>query len=166
MNRFTAGAVAGIVTIGLAIPLLAQVVSAASVKSSTRPAQTQQQVTDMAARDAAFLQNIDALVTLEKSAAQAHETALTAAAGIVDPVQRSAAVKKANDDERAAIQAALTANPALKSAMMPFAFGGPKGATDKKTGGPSTGMNGKGGKRGGWTGSKGTSTSSSTASAQ
>ncbi len=137
LSKFTLGAMAGIATVALAVPFLAQISSAASTGTAAkRPVPTQQQVTDMAAKDAAFLSNIDALVTVEKSAVQAHQTALTAAAAITDDTQRAAAVKAANDAERAAIQAAHTANPNLKSAMMPF--GGGRGGP----GGP--GMMGRG----------------------
>ncbi len=125
LNKFTIGAVAGIAAIAIAVPLFAQLSNAAtagttngSASSFTRSIPTQQQVTDMAAKDAAFLKNIDAFVTVEKSATQAHETALTAAAAITDDTQRQAAVQKANTDERTAIQNAVTANPDLKSAMM------------------------------------------------
>lgn len=136
LNKFTLGAVAGIAALALAVPILAQIssaqVSSASTTTSsspsfTRPIPTQQQVTDMAAKDAAYLKNIDAMVTIQKSATQTHEDALTAAASITDDTARQAAVKKANDDERTTIQNAMTANPDLKSAMMPFGdhgFGG------------------------------------------
>lgn len=140
-KNFTLGAIAGITGMLIAVPLLAQVSSAATAtatsssaavtgRSFTRPVPTQQQVTDMAARDAAFLKNIDAFVTIQKSAMQAHQTALTAAAAITDDAQRQAAVQKAHEDMRTAIQNAIAANEDLQSAMMPFGhhgFGGPKG---------------------------------------
>jgi hypothetical protein len=142
MNKFTLGAIAGIVTVALAVPLLAQISSAATsgAPKFTRPVPTQQQVQDMVARDDAFLKNVDAMVTVQKTATQAHEAALTAAASITDDTQRQAAVQKANDDERTAIQNAITANPDLKSAMMPF--GGGRGFGEGKGGmmgrGPNT----------------------------
>lgn len=129
-GNFTLGAIAGIVAAALAVPFLAQISSAASTGTpNKRPVPTQQQVTDMAAKDAAFLSNIDALVAVEKSAVQAHQTALTAAAAITDDTQRAAAVKAANDAERTAIDAAIAANANLKSAMMRFGGGlrGPGG---------------------------------------
>jgi hypothetical protein len=139
-STFTIGAVAGIVTLTLAVPLLVQIAGAAGTSSSSpsplsswrsmmqHRIPTQQEVQAMADRDSAFLKNIDTLVTVEKTAKQAHLTALTAAAAIADDTQREAAVKKANEDERAAIQAAIAANSDLKG-MMPFGpdFGGKGG---------------------------------------
>ncbi|MFH0851978.1 MAG: hypothetical protein V1876_04490, partial [Candidatus Peregrinibacteria bacterium] len=158
MNKFTLGAIAGIATLTLAVPLLAQISSAAdtTVTSAaatskppfTRPAPTQQQVQDMAARDAAFLKNIDALMDIQKRAVQAHQDALTAAASIADDLLRRDAVQKADEDERTAIQSALTAAPDLQSAMMPFGqaqglrpFGGGRGHGEGKDG---PGMMGRG----------------------
>lgn len=141
-NKFLLGAVAGITSVAIAVPLLAQMSSAASATttSSTTTSTTgrswfgwkhtiptQQQVTDMAAHDAAFLKNIDAFVTIQKGALEAHEAALTAAAAITDDTARDAAVKKANQDMRTTIEAAITANPDLKSAMMFGEHGGPGG---------------------------------------
>lgn len=132
MNKFSLGVVAGIAALGLAVPALAQLSSAATglqasgteatLRPFTRRVPTQEQVTAMASRDEAFLKNIDAFVTVLKNAKQAHQTALAAAAAIADDAQRAASVQKANDDERAAIQAAVTANPDLK-ALMPFGGG-------------------------------------------
>ena len=136
MNTFTLGAVAGVLTLALAVPVLAQISSAATSSSAVttgqmkkHPVPTQQQVLDMAARDTAFLKNIDAFVAVQKTVKQAHLTALTAAAAITDDVQRDAAMKKANDDERTAMQAAITANPDLKSMTgdRGQGFGGGKG---------------------------------------
>lgn len=137
---FTLGAVAGITTLALAVPLLVQISSAAATGTGSfnRPVPTQQQVQDMATRDDAFLKNIDAFVVIQKSATQAHRDALSAAASIADDSERQAAVQQANLDQRAALQAALTANPDLKSSMMPF---GGRGFGEGK-GGP--GMMGRG----------------------
>lgn len=129
-NRFTLGVLAGISSIALAIPILAQVSSAAPNASSPsfdRPVPTQEQVQAMADRDAAFLKNIDALMTIQKSAKQAHLEALTAAAAITDDSERHVAVQKANDAERTALQSAIAANPDLQSLRMHFGnrgFGG------------------------------------------
>ena len=59
------------------------------------------------------------MVTVQKSAVATHQSALTAAAAITDEKQRMAAVEKARADMRTAIEAAITANPNLKYAMMP-----------------------------------------------
>ncbi len=138
LNKYTIGAIAGITSLAIAIPIIAEVSSAATpattssnAPSFTRPIPTQQQVSDMAAKDGAFLKNVDAIVTVEKTATQAHEAALTAAASITDDTQRQAAVQKANQDERTAIQSAITANPDLKSAMMPLGGGRGEGFGDR-----------------------------------
>lgn len=124
MKRSTlaAGAIAGITALTLAIPVFAQ----SSTGSPSSPAAsffrhmgpaTQQHVQDMIAKDDAFLQNIDAFVTIQKNATQAHKAALTAAAALTDDTARQTAVAKAQADLRAAMQAALTANPHLKGIM-------------------------------------------------
>lgn len=136
-NKFTLGVVAGMSSLALAVPLFAQITSAQSAATITTPTATstsstmfkhtpltQQQVTDLAAKDGLFLSNIDAMVTVQKSAVATHQSALTAAAAITDEKQRMAAVEKAQADMRTAIEAAITANPNLKYAMMPFGHGG------------------------------------------
>lgn len=135
ISTFTYGAVAGITTLALAVPLIAQISSAAGAGTGAKPfarvAPTQAQVQEMIARDDAFLSNIDAIVTLGKSTTQAHRDALAAAALITDDTQRQTAVQKANEDMRTAMQVALAANPDLKSGLRPFggghAFGKDKG---------------------------------------
>ena len=127
-KSFTLGAIAGMSAIALAIPVLAQISSAASLTptSSAMPTMMKQwTVQDLITRDQKFLANIDAAVTLEKSAVQIHETALTAAAAITDPAAQKTAIQKANSDEKATMDAAITANADLKSAMMPFGGRGP-----------------------------------------
>jgi hypothetical protein len=84
---------------------------------------TQAQVQDMIKRDDTFLQNIDAMTAAHKTAMQAHKAALTAAAAITDDAQREAAVKKANDDLRTAMQAAAKSLGLDGKFMM--GFGGP-----------------------------------------
>ncbi len=123
MNKFTLGVIAGLSTLALAVPILAQVTSAAGAPSwlgGDRPAPTIAQVQGMIDRDDGFLKNVDAFVTLQKSTIEAHKNALTAALAITDDTAREAAVKKANDDARAAFEAAISANADLKSAMLPF----------------------------------------------
>ncbi len=132
-NKFLLGAVTGMATLGLAVPTLAQFASAATdtgaavtagvFSQKIRPAPTQVQIQDMITKENAFLKNIDAFTAILKSAKQAHVTALTAAALITDDTARATAVQKANQDERAALEAAITANPDLKAAM-PFGKNG------------------------------------------
>ncbi|MDB4978138.1 MAG: hypothetical protein JWM56_324 [Candidatus Peribacteria bacterium] len=129
--------IAGMSTLGLAVPILAQVSNAAStssltgttssttVQQFTRPVPTQAEVQARATQDQAFLDTIDAMVVIQKKAMQVHKDALTAAAGIADDTARQQAVQAANDAMRTTIQNAITANPALKSAMMgDHGFGG------------------------------------------
>ncbi len=138
-NKFTLGVIAGMSSLALAVPIIAQVSSAASAPTESGatntafsprviPGSTQQSVQDLIARDNAFLANIDAMVTIQKNVAQTHIAALTAAASITDETQREAAVKTADQAERATVQNAITANAGLKSAMMPFGFGGRGGS--------------------------------------
>jgi len=144
ISTFTYGAVAGITTLALAAPFLVQLSSAAADGTTpfARPAPTQAQVQEMVTRDDAFLKNMAALATVQKSATQAHRDALAAAASITDDAQRHTAVQKANEDMRAAMQAALAANHDLKSAMMPF--GGGRGQGEGKGKGGFGGMMGRG----------------------
>ncbi len=135
MKKFTLGVIAGISTLALAVPAIAQVSSAVSLTGSAagtmeapfrnRPPLTQQQIQDMITKTDGFLTNIDALTTVQKGAAQTLKTALTAAASIADETERDAAVKKAMQDQHTMMQSTFTAHPELKEAMHPF--GGPKG---------------------------------------
>lgn len=138
-NKFTLGVIAGMSTLSLAVPVLAQMTSAqmadqATIQTSSAPADkpfffekrapdtTQAGVQTMIDHDTKFLANIDAMTALQKTAIQARITALTAAASITDDTQRAEAVKAAHEAYRSAIEAAVTANPDLKAAMN---FGGP-----------------------------------------
>jgi hypothetical protein len=133
-HKFALGAVAGITSLAVAFPLLAQVSNAATASTTSGAAQvsapadpagfprmprtfTQQDVQDMITRDQTFLANADAILALQKQVTQAHEAALQAAASLTDDTARAAAVHKAEDDRRAAIDAAISANPSLKGAM-------------------------------------------------
>ena len=170
-NKFLLGAVAGMSSIALAVPVIAQISSAATsdTGSSTsavagmrmfgRPVPTQEQIQEMITRETAFLQNIDAFVAIQKKAKQDHLTAITAAAAITDDTQRAAALKKAHQDERAAIEAAIAANPALQT-MKPMGGHGMGGMGMKRGHGP------KGGFMRGPMGTAPAATTSSTSSAQ
>ncbi len=143
-KSFTLGAVSGIATVMVAVPLLAQVTGAQEATSSTsstvssifnkiRAPFTQETIQEMIDRDTAFLANVDAAVSLQKSAVQTHKDALTGAAAITDETQRQAAVQAAHEAMRATIDAAITANPDLKSGMH-MGFG--KGGHDERHHGP------------------------------
>lgn len=151
-NKFTLGVIAGMSSLSLAVPVLAQVAGAqmadeAAVQTSSAPDAggnaffkkfrapdlTQAGVQSMIDHDTAFLANIDAAIAVQKSAIQARVSALTAAASITDDTQRQDAVKAAQDAFRASIEAAITAHPDLKAALR---FDGPE---FRKHGGPGHG---------------------------
>ena len=140
-HKFALGVISGMSALTLAVPAIAQIAGAQSVPAtnsvsaatkagmpSRMKSFTQADVQTMIQRDQAFLANVDAMVTLQKSATQVHLTALQAAANITDETERLEALKKAHDDMRATIEAAVTANPNLKLAM-PFG-GGKHGGKD------------------------------------
>lgn len=153
--NFTAGAIAGISSIALAIPVLAQISSAASTGTTasastaakTRPAPTVACVQALAAKDDAFLSNVDTMIAAQKTATTTHRNALTAAAAITDDTQRQAAVKAADEAFRTAMKTAMdsqmttgkTEMEALKTACgdtmggmrFEMAFGGPMGGHGK-----------------------------------
>jgi hypothetical protein len=140
-NSFTLGAVSGISALAIAFPVIAQIAGAQSSTATLDPAQpnlkdrpgfhgeraplSQEDVLAMIDQHNAFLLNVDAFVAVQKEAIQKHRIALQAAADIEDETERNAAVKAANEDMRAFIEAAVEANPELKTAMMPFGHGGP-----------------------------------------
>jgi len=132
-HKFTLGIVSGMSILALAVPLLAQGSSAAFSGTTTgtdRLAMKQENITDRIARDDAFLANVDAMVSIQKSATQTHRNALTAAAALTDETAQQEAVRAADEAYRTTIQDAMKANPDLKSAMMPFGgrgHGGPGG---------------------------------------
>ncbi len=147
-NKFLIGAVSGISALALGVGTLAQVAGAATpATGSTASATattgkfggffakhgvpTQADVQTMIDHDTAFLANVDAMVSVAKTATQAHKDALTAAAALTDDTAREAALKKANEDFRATMKAAIDANPALKDAM-PFGGHGPMGMGGKR----------------------------------
>lgn len=135
-NKFLLGAVSGITALTAAVPLLAQVTNA-QTPASTPPTSsdpsltahanaplTADQIKDMVTHDDAFLANIDAAVSVEKTAIQAHRYALASAATITDDTTRQEAVQKANEAYRTAIHDAVSAHPDLKEALRFGLMGG------------------------------------------
>ncbi len=125
MKKFTLGVAAGMTSLAIAVPLLAQGTLAASsipaagrTTAANRPVPTQACIQAMAQKDELFLSHIDAMTSAQKTATQAHKAALTAAAGITDDTQRRDALKKAEDDFRTAMQAAIEANKADMDTLM------------------------------------------------
>ncbi len=135
-KSFTLGAVSGISALAIAFPVIAQIAGAQSAPTTAMSARpnlkdrpgfhgeraplSQEDVQVMIDQDNAFLLNVDAFVAIQKEAIQTHRIALEAAADIEDETERNAAVKAAHEAMRASIEAAVEANPELKTAMMPF----------------------------------------------
>jgi len=125
MKKFTTGVIVGISSVAVAIPVLAQLASAASGDTSsaassfakTRPVPTQACIEAMAAQDTNFLAHIDATIAAQKAATQAHKDALLAAASITDNTERAAALKKANEDFRTAMKNAMGSQADIKASM-------------------------------------------------
>lgn len=110
-TSFTFGAIAGATSLAIALPMVAQLASAATDTNSTnqagaRPVPTQECVLALAERDTNFLAKIDSMTAAHKAATIAHRDALTAAAAITDDTERQDALKKAQEDFRTAIQTA------------------------------------------------------------
>lgn len=109
MNKtFLYGTITGVSALALAVPVFAQVSSGASSASTTStdlPAPSQACILALAEADAKMLATIDAMTAAHKAATQARMEALKSAAAIADDAQRRAAVQKANEDMRAAMEA-------------------------------------------------------------
>ncbi len=134
-NKFLLGAASGITTLMLAVPVLAQVSGAQETGDAAafpvRAPLSQENIQTLIDRDTALLANIDAMVTLQKSAVQMRLNALTAAASITDETARQEAVQAAEKAYRTTMQDALEANPDLKSAMHMGFANGPHGGRGK-----------------------------------
>ena len=135
----------------LAVPFAAQIVGAQTTSAPSgersRPVPTQACVLALAEQEGTYLSTVDTLIAARKSAMQIHKDALTAASAIADDAQRAAAVQKANDDLRAAMEAARKAQgdgktqmDALKTACGDSAFRG----FGPMTGGGMPGFGGRG----------------------
>lgn len=127
-KTFTLGAVSGMATLMLAVPIFAQISAAEETDGSTpafgkhfmmreQRSLTQKDVQNLVEKDDTFLANIDAFVAIQKSATEARRDALAAAASIEDDTGRQDAVRVARETYRAAIEEALEANPDLKPTM-------------------------------------------------
>ncbi|MDD4318800.1 MAG: hypothetical protein PHW10_00525 [Candidatus Peribacteraceae bacterium] len=146
MKKFTLGVIAGASSLALAVPLVAQLASAASGVSSnaarTQPIPSQTCVEALADADGTQLSNMDTFFAAHKTALQARKDALTAAATITDDTQRQEAVKKANDDFRTAMEsqqdAMASARESVKTAC------GNAGGFGMGFGAGSMGMRGNG----------------------
>jgi hypothetical protein len=126
MKKFTLGAISGMTSLAIAVPLIAQVAGAASGSSvssaaSAKPVRTpptQACVQAIAARDGAELSNADAMMAAHKAVLQAHQKAMEVAADIADETKRLEAVKQADNAMRSSMKAAMDAQPAdIKTTM-------------------------------------------------
>ncbi len=153
-KSFAAGAIAGMSSLALAVPLLAQISSAATDSSAStnikadRPAPSIACVQALAAKDDAMLATIDTMMAAHKSATQARRDALKAGATITDDAARKAAVQAADEAFYKAMQTAMESQKddasmdALKEACgdsmggmhFKMAFGGPMGGHMKMRG--------------------------------
>ncbi len=124
MKKFTLGMVAGASSLALAVPLFAQLAGAASsggartssMPSWAPPVPTQACVQAMAGMDDAHLSTIDAMTAARKTALQARQAALTAAASLTDGTARQEAVRKAQEGFRSAMET-VRESDALRTAM-------------------------------------------------
>ncbi len=117
MQKFSLGVVAGMSSLALAVPLLAQVAGAATNETldTTSPAIPSQECTQaMADLETAHLAIVDEQLATRKASMQAHRDALVAAAQIEDDAQRAEALKTAHEALRAS---APEQNDAVTAAM-------------------------------------------------
>jgi len=114
--KFILGIVAGASSLALAAPFFVHAASSDVSSSSFVPSQACVQA--LADSEAARLSSMDSMMELQKSALQAHKNALAAAATIADDTVRKDAVKKANEDFRAAVKAAHDQQPAAVQEAM------------------------------------------------
>lgn len=159
MKKYILGLIVGASSLGLAIPIFVQAASSSSGSTTSKPASfnpTQACVQALAARDQAKLTTMDSLLQARKSALQSRKDALTAAAAITDDVQRKDAVKKANDDFRAAMKTIMDQTKTAQQTTMDTirtACGRGGGIFGAKGMGPMMGKDfggfGRGEKRGG-----------------
>lgn len=160
MNKFTLGALAGMSSLAVAVPLMLQGVSAASTSSASIPSHvftppTQACLAAQVDLEQARIDNFDTMSAQRKTELQKRHDALATVAAITDDTQRADALKKLRTDGQAArkaeptdVPAAITtAQAAVKAAcgntMMP-AIGDMMGSpgSDRGFGGPMHGGKG------------------------
>ncbi len=175
MKKFTLGVMTGAAALVLAVPLIAQISSAASSPAgsagsnpSARPVPTQACIQAMAALDQVRLNEFDADAAarnaVEKTRLQDEYNALNSAGSITDDTQRMQALKTAKQNEMNAMK---NQTPPTQSAAMQTALQNVKTACGNNGGmgmgrgfgegmgmmmGGGFGGHGKGGMMGGWFG--------------
>lgn len=124
MNKFTLGIATGIASLALAVPLLAQISSAASGNASSSttprafPVPTQACVQAMVSLEDARLANFDAETEQRKTMMQAHRDALADTAAIADDAQRREAMQTMREQMRAGKENGQFTPPAAVTAAM------------------------------------------------
>ncbi len=107
-KAFTAGAVAGMSSLLLAVPLLVQGVgaqSASSASANAKPVPTQACVQAMAAMEDAHLSVFDSITAKNKAELQARRDKLKQIGAIADDTARQEAIKKMHEEMKSAMQA-------------------------------------------------------------
>lgn len=140
MKKFTLGMIAGMSSLALAVPILAQVSSAQTEDdaATSRPVPTQACLLAMADLEDAHASVMDGMIALHKQQLQARADALRSVAAIADDDERQAALKDMHEDMRDTMkeatppEAVMTAMDAVKEAcgdvMRGFGMGhGPMG---------------------------------------
>lgn len=122
MKKFSFGTIIGVSSLIL-VPLLALAASSSSTGSGKpsrgeRPVPSQACIQAQVAKEDLMLSTMDATAVARRAAIQTRRDAFSAAASIVDDVQRQAAIKKANDDFQTAMKALIeTKSTEMKAAM-------------------------------------------------
>lgn len=135
MNKFTVGALAGMSSLLLAVPLIAQVAGAQTVPSSAadRPVPTQACLQAMVGMEDVQLSHFDERTAEHKTAMQTKRDALAAVAAISDETARKAALQQMHEDMRASKDTEKTVPADVTAAMEAVRtacgemFGGKKG---------------------------------------
>lgn len=111
-KSFTLGAIAGATSLAVAVPVIAQMVSAASEPAFTAadmPVPSQACVQAMADQETAHLSSMNSMHAAMKTASAARRDALASAAKVADDTARQEAVKQAQMSFREAMKAAMEA---------------------------------------------------------
>lgn len=123
MNKFTLGAVAGMTTLIIAVPVIAQISSAATEDVITfsgedLPTPTQECLVARVALEEAHLANFDTQTAAHKQQMQAHVNGLKAASQIADEDARNEALKDMREDMHVAMEALHESQPEAITAAM------------------------------------------------
>lgn len=123
MKKFTLGAIAGMSSLALAVPLLAQMSNAKGggmweKNFEDMPAPTQECLQAMVALEDAHLANFDAMTAVHKDMMQDHADKLREVAAIADDAARKEALKALHEEMRAMKDDETFTPPAAITAAM------------------------------------------------